>query len=213
VKRKERNCGPAGPPGVRWWRGGRLDGGRGDTTTTVSGGEERLEVLTGSTYGELADVTLVYGEEGVGQYAQLVGDDATQYVQTSAFVSRQLPDQARPLEELLADDWARVDLGEFEYGLAGITAAVSSQAATIGPPTPEPLFEALSAPGDVEDLGGDQVDGEPMTGYSVEVRSNELHPALGMVPLLEEGQEDALAAAGTVTVPVEAGVDEAGSSG
>lgn len=188
-----------------------------EMTTTYFDGNEPYEILTGATDGRLTEISLSFEpmfEGGVPHMMEMVGDDTTQYVRTSVFtigergLLPEVPEAARPLQELGAE-WGRVDMRRFGEGTAGI-AATSGRPVAYGPPIPGPLFDVVSDSEAVDELGREEVDGEEMTGFSVEVSVNDLYPSRGLEPIIAEGSEDEYAVGDDVMVPLDVWIDDAG---
>jgi hypothetical protein len=103
----------------------------------------------------------------------MIGDTSTQYLQTSIFAASggALPPGAEPLAEI-DDTWGRIDLAALGLAPEDVQSALGGQGAS-----PQALLDVVAGAGEPEELGDDEIRGEPVTGLRADVRIGDVMAA------------------------------------
>jgi hypothetical protein len=153
---------------------GEQDGESYEYHTDMSQWHDQLPSGSGTGFPESADLT-----------QDMVSDGTTLYIRAPLYAA--IVDQAGPGADVgpvgelaaLGDDWGRVDL----RSLADVSPVdVQSTAGAPAGGDPRLLLDLVASADDVEELGGDAIDGEPVNGLGAPLTSGELLEAQGADP-------------------------------
>lgn len=188
---------------------GVVDGDRYHMTIDMASMFDQMETQTGgSVTQEMA---------GIDLSMEMAGDSETLYLRApmfAAFTDMVPADQLGPLGAMgeLGDGWGYVDLTALGEQLpSDVASALGGQAVD-----PRALVETVEGADDVQDLGADEIDGDPVRGLSADVSLGELLEAVGQDPetyaetIGVMGTDEAVAAVYELSTPIEVWIDEDG---